>query len=61
MVRSMMIFKNVKLMFWADAVLCVVYVKNRCPSNAIRNKTPYEMWHGNTSGLILCRVSAQST
>ena len=37
MVRSMMFFKNVKLMFWVDAVLCVVYVKNRCPSKAIRN------------------------
>jgi len=40
MVHSMMFFKNVKLMFWADAVLCVVYVKNRCPSHAIRNKIP---------------------
>ena len=46
MVRSMMFFKNVKLMFWADAVLCAVYIKNRCPSNAIRNKNPYEMWYG---------------
>ena len=46
MVHSMMFFKNVKLMFWADAVLCVVYIKNRCPSNSIRNKTPYGMRHG---------------
>jgi len=46
MLRSMMFFKNVKLMFWADVFLCVVYVKNRCPSNVIRNKTPYEMWYG---------------
>ena len=46
MVRSMMFFKNVKLMFWVDAVLCVVYVKNRCPSNAIRHKNPYEKWYG---------------
>lgn len=40
-----MFFKNVKLIFWVDAVPCVVYVNNRCPSNAIRNKTPYEMWN----------------
>eukprot|EP00253_Pinus_taeda_P029305 PITA_29305 len=33
-------------MFWAYAVLCAVYIKSRCPSNAIRNKTPYEMWNG---------------
>jgi len=41
-----MFFKNVNLMFWVDAVLCAVYIKNRCPYNAIRNKTPYEMWYG---------------
>jgi hypothetical protein len=45
-VCSMMFFKNVKLMFWVDVVLCVVYVKNRCPSNALQNKTLYEMWYG---------------
>ena len=46
MIHSMLFFKNLKLMFWADAVLCVVYIKNRCPSSSIRNKTPFEMWHG---------------
>jgi len=45
MVCSMMFFKNVKLMFWANAVLCVVYVKNRYPYNSIRNTIPYEMWY----------------
>jgi len=33
-------------MFWVDAVLCDVYIKNMCPSNSIKNKTPYEMWYG---------------
>jgi hypothetical protein len=46
MVSSMMFFKNLKLMFWADAVLCAVYVKNMCLSHALENKTPYEMWYG---------------
>jgi hypothetical protein len=46
MVRSMMFFKNVKLMFWVDTILCVVYVKNNCPSHALENKTPYEIWYG---------------
>ena len=55
MVRSMMFFKNVKLMFWIDADLCVVYIKNRCP-NAIRNKTPYEMWHGHIPSIKHFRV-----
>jgi len=56
MVHSMMFFKNVKLMFWVDAVLCVVYVNNRCPSNAIRNKTPYEMWYGHIPSVKHLRV-----
>jgi transposase InsO family protein/adenylate kinase family enzyme len=56
MVRSMMFFKNVKLMFWDDAVLCAVYVKNRCPSHALKNKTPYEMWYGHIPSVRHLRV-----
>jgi hypothetical protein len=33
-------------MFWANAVLCEVYVKNKSPSHDLGNKTPYEMWYG---------------
>ena len=46
MVQSMMFFKNVKFIFLADAILCVVYLRNRSPTHVINNKTPYEMWHG---------------
>jgi hypothetical protein len=51
MVRSMMFFVNVKLMFWDDAVLCVVYVKNKCPSHALQKKTHYEMWYEHISSV----------
>ena len=33
-------------MFWGDVVLCVVYLRNKIPSHAPNNKTPYETWHG---------------
>ena len=46
MARSMMFFKNVKLMFWCDAVVCATYLRNRIPSHAIEYKTPHEMWFG---------------
>jgi hypothetical protein len=46
MVCSMMFFKNVKLMFWADENLCAVYVKNPCPYHVLENKTPCEMCYG---------------
>ena len=39
----MMFFKNVKLMFWGEVVLCAIY--NRSPSIALQSKTPYEMWY----------------
>ena len=46
MVLSMMFFKNVKLMFWADVVLCVVYLRNMSPTHALNNNIPYEIWNG---------------
>ena len=46
MARSMMFFKNEKLMFWCDAVVCETYLRNRIPSHAIEDKTSHEMWFG---------------
>jgi hypothetical protein len=50
------VFKNVKLMFWAGAVLCAVYVKNMCPYHALGNKIPYEMWYGRIPSVRHLRV-----
>lgn len=46
MAHSMLFFKNVKLIFWGDTVQCVIYLRNRCPSHALKDKTPFEMWFG---------------
>ena len=43
---SMMFFKNVKLMFWGDALVCVAYLRNIITSQALEDKTPHEMWFG---------------
>jgi hypothetical protein len=56
LVHSKMFFKNVKLMFWADAVLCEIYVKNMCPSHALNNKILYEIWYGHIPSLRHFRV-----
>lgn len=56
MVWSMMLFKNVKLMFLDYVILCVEYVKNKCPSHALRNNTPYEMWYGHIPLVTHIRV-----
>jgi hypothetical protein len=50
MVISMMFFKNVKLMFWGEAVLCVVYIKNISSSATLHNKYRYEMLAVGRSG-----------
>ena len=42
--------------FWADVVLCVVYIKNRRPYHATKNKTPYEMWYGHIPSVRHLRV-----
>ena len=47
MERSMMFFKNVKLMFWGDTIVCATYLRKRSPSHVIEDKTPHEMWFGN--------------
>lgn len=38
-------------------VLCVVYINNRCPSHAMRNKAPYEMWYGHIPSVRHLRAS----
>ena len=43
MVRLMMFFKNVKMKFWGDAVVCATYLRNIIASHALEGKTPHEM------------------
>lgn len=45
MIRSMMFFKNVNWCFGENQFFCATYIRNRCPSSIINNKTPYEMWY----------------
>nr|GEW75748.1 retrovirus-related Pol polyprotein from transposon TNT 1-94 [Tanacetum cinerariifolium] len=46
MVRSMLKTKKMPKEFWAEAVDCVVYLLNRCPSKSLDNKTSQEAWNG---------------
>ena len=49
MVRSMLFFKNVKLMFWVDAVLCVVYIR----IGVIQVQFFYVLWSVNHE-MVVC-------
>ena len=40
--RSMLYHSKLPLKFWAEAVSTAVYIRNRCPTVALKNKTPFE-------------------
>eukprot|EP00253_Pinus_taeda_P019099 PITA_19099 len=46
MARSMLQHKSVPNKFWAEAVFTVVYLLNRSPTQAVKGKTPKEVWSG---------------
>ena len=46
MARSMLKGKELPNSFWAEAVSSVVYILNQSPTKAVRDKTPFEAWHG---------------
>ena len=31
--------------FWAECLAALVYVWNQCPTSAVLNATPYELWY----------------
>jgi hypothetical protein len=45
MARSMLKGKGLPNTFWAEAVNTAVFILNRSPTKAVRNKTPYEAWN----------------
>ena len=45
--RSMMFQAGLPDRFWAEAVECAAYIRNRTSMSAIKgNKTPLEVWSG---------------
>ena len=41
---------------WCEALLTAAYIKNRSPTTAIENKTPFEMFHGTKPSVKHFRV-----
>jgi hypothetical protein len=46
MARSMLKAMSMPSWFWVEAVLTVVFILNRSPTQSVDGKTPYEVWHG---------------
>jgi transposase InsO family protein len=45
-VRAMLHRAGLSNYLWPEAVKAAVYTRNRCPSRALPNVTPYEAWNG---------------
>lgn len=46
MTRCLLKSAGLPINYWAEAASTSVYLINRSPTQALRNKTPYEMWYG---------------
>lgn len=56
MVRSMLSAKQIPKTFWPEAVNWTVHVLNRCPTLAVKNKTPAEAWNGHKPSVDHFRI-----
>ena len=45
-VRAMLTHAQLDKSLWAEAVTSAVYVRNRSPTSALKQKTPYQVWTG---------------
>ena len=54
--RSMIYHAKVPLKFWAEAVNTAVYLRNRSPTSALKDKTPFECWFGEKPDVSNLRV-----
>ena len=55
-VRSMLIDARLPHKFWAEALSTAVYLRNRSPTKAVEDKTPYEAWSGDRPNVKHLRV-----
>lgn len=46
MVRCMLIESGLPQSLWCEALNTATYIRNRCPTEVLKNKTPYECWFG---------------
>lgn len=57
----MLVSVGLKNVFWAEVVMTIAYLINRCPSTALGMITPKEVWSGHPSDLDKLRVFGSVT
>ncbi|XP_072094084.1 uncharacterized mitochondrial protein AtMg00710-like [Arachis hypogaea] len=56
MARCMLHEKELPKEFWAEAANTAVFLQNRLPSKALKDKTPFEAWYGYKPSLTFLKV-----
>lgn len=46
MARCLLVDSGLDQKLWAEAISTAAYLRNRCPSRSLDNKTPHEVWTG---------------
>ena len=54
--RSLLSHCQLPKVFWGDAVLYAIHIRNRCLTTSDKNKTPYELWTGKKPSVSHIRV-----
>jgi len=54
--KNMILAQGLNLEFWGEEVNMAVYIRNRCPTNALDSKTPQEAWSGRKPNVSHLRV-----
>ncbi|CAL5438577.1 unnamed protein product [Camellia sinensis] len=56
MSKSMLHEKGLPKTFWGEAVFTAVYLMNRCPTKALKDRTPFEAWSGRKPSVNYLKV-----
>lgn len=56
MARCLLLQSKLPLSLWAEAINTASFIRNRCPTKALDNKTPYEMWNQRKPYLGFMRI-----
>lgn len=56
MTRCMLHDKELPKKTWAEATSTAVFLQNRLPTKALKDKTPFEVWYGYKPSLNFLRV-----
>lgn len=56
MTRCLLHEKELPKSFWAEAANTLIFLQNRLPTKALKDKTPFEVWFGYKPSLAFLRV-----